>query len=213
MRVAEPGHAECCHDRGHLGADVGHLVDGRKGQVAGVRPRAMPLPAAGAAMLPGGETVETAQRPELNLDLVEQSEGEIDRDPHLVGETAAAQERLGALRRRAGVALVAETGRGLGDVADHDERGLGSERVGKGGGEVGAQQEIGLGDVAPARNRRAVDEHALGEQSRVDPARFAAEMAAAPGKVTEPEINGADTFRRDPLDNVRRVAHLIRSSP
>lgn len=147
MEMPEAGHAQGRHDRGHLGADVGHLVGRAAKRDSRIGAGAVPLATAGAAMLARGEAVETPQRADLDLDLVEQAEGEIDRHPHLVGEAAAAQERLRTLRGGARVALVAEAGRGLRHVADQDQRGLGGERIGKGGGEIGAEQEVGLGDV------------------------------------------------------------------
>ena len=135
-----PAHAQARHDRGDLGADVGHLVGRRQRQVGRVRAGPVTVAAAGAAMLAGAEAVEAAQRADLDLGLVEQAEGELGRDPHLVGIAAAAQEGLGAQGRRARVALVAEAGARLGRVADQDQGRLGGERVGEGGGEVGPQQ-------------------------------------------------------------------------
>ena len=99
---------------------------------------------AAGTMLAAGQLVAGRARAELDLDLVEQEEAELGRDPDLVGMAAAAQERLGAQRGRARVALVAEAGAGLGPVAEQDQRRLGGERVGEGRGEVGTQQEIGL---------------------------------------------------------------------
>ena len=129
MGLLEAGDAQARHDRGDLGADIGHLVGGRQRQVG--RVRAGPVTVA-PAMLAGAETVvEPAQRADLDLDLVEQAEGEIRRDPDLVGVAAAAQEGLGPQGRRARVALVAEARARLGGVADQDQGRLGGERVGE----------------------------------------------------------------------------------
>ena len=76
----------------------------------------------------------------------------------------AARGEVSARSATDGAALIAETGRRLGDVADQDQARLGAEGVGHGGGQIGLEQHVGLADVAPAGDRRAVEHHAALEQ-------------------------------------------------
>ena len=96
---------------------------------------------------------------------------------------------LGALGDRARAALVAEPGAGLGDVADQDQARLGAERVEHGAGEVGLEQHVGLADVAPAGDRRAVEHHALLEQGRVTAGRREADVLPLAAQVGEAEVD------------------------
>src|SRR5690606_30228667 len=98
-------------------------------------------------------------------------------------------------------------GAGLADAARQDQARLGAERVGHGAREVGLEHHVGLADVAPSRDRRAVEHHAVLQVRLADAARREAEMLPAAAPVGEAEVDGLDAVAADLLEDGLRVRH------
>ena len=197
----------------HLGAQVRHVLDRRHRQR---RARARPMPAV-ADVVAGARVVGAllGVDPEKRLvggdgeaHVVEHAELGLRRDQDALGDAARGELRLGALGDRARAALVAEAGGRLGDVADQDQAGLGAERIEHCGGEIGLQQHVGLADVAPAGERRAVEHHAVLEQRLRSTAPAATrDVLPLAAQVGEPEIDGAHVVGPDLLENGCDIRH------
>ena len=114
---------------------------------------------------------------------------------------------LGPLGDRTRAALVAQPGGRLGDVADQDQAGLRAERVEHGGGEVGLEQHVGLADVAPAGERRAVEHPTVLEQRLVHRPGGDPDVLPLAAQVGEPEIDRPHVLGPDLLENGCAIRH------
>ncbi len=200
--------------RDHLDPQIRHLVERRHGER---RPALRPVATvarlvAGARVvrpLLGVDPPEALLRRDREAHVVEHEELGLRRDPRLVGEPGAGEVGLGALGDRARAALVADPGRGLGDVADQDQAGLRAERVEHGGREIRPQQHVGLADVAPAGDRRAVEHHALLEQRRGHRACRHADVLPLAAQIGEAHVDGLHALALQPLEHGLDIRHGV----
>ena len=197
---------------GHLGAQIGHVVDRRHGERgAPLRPVAAVADVVAGARVVGSflgiDPKEGLVGHDPEADVVEHAELGLGGDQRAVRDAGRAQALLGALGERARAALVAEPGAGLDDVAQEDQARLGAERVEHGARQVGLEHHVGFADVAPAGDRRAVEHHALVQMRLGDAARGEAEMLPPAAQVGEAEVDGLDAVAADLLEDGLRVRH------
>ena len=211
--VAQLGQAELAERRRDLGADVGVVIGRRQAGLGGRRNRPMAAIATGIGGAAGGarlarfERIAGPERAELDPHVIEDEEAELGRQQAAVGDPGLRQMRLGAQCHRAGIALVAHAGRGLGAIAEQAERRLCGKWIQKGAREVRAEQQIGLADIAPARHRRAVDQHAMLELLPLEARPVDRRMPPAAGEIGEAEIDTPDPLRLDPLEQRVPFSH------
>ncbi len=177
--------------QGHLGAQVGEVVDRRDGEVAAL---VLDLVAADVALggtgVPGaGLGVDVVVRgvgAGVEPDRVEDVELGLGAEERGVRDAGGGEVGLGLLGDVARVAAVGLAGHRVLDEEVDVEVLLLAERVEPGGGEVGDQGHVGLVDGLEAADRRAVEHQGLG---RVERRRGYGEVLQNAWQVAEADID------------------------
>ena len=115
--------------------------------------------------------------------------------------------RLGALGGGAGVAAIGLSGAGLENVTEQNQLFLGGKRIHDRAGAVGEQRHVGLIDVFPAGDRRAVEHDAVGQHVLVHCSDGLGSVLPFPAGIGEPEI---DVFHVVVLNHLEDFFNVVR---
>jgi hypothetical protein len=204
------------HCAEHFGAHVLHRVLRRNGKIAGFGTDAV----AEIAALIFGVGVDRQLRgvqleagvvgSGLEADVVEHEELRLRSEKDGVADAHRLDHGLGLFGHAAWVAVVGLTRRRFQHVAGDDQGGFGEERINRRRDRIGHQAHVGFVDRLPARDRRAVEHQALGEDVFIDHADVERHVLPLAAWIGETQV---DVFDVVVLDRFQDVFGGLHDSP
>ena len=205
--------AHLAHHAQHFGAQIAQRIDRRHREIAALDRRAVADIAAFEAARGVVRTlllvdrIEGAVHRDFEAHVVEHEEFELWAEHRPVADAGLGEIGLGALCGRARVAGVGLARGRLKHVAEHDQRGLRGKGIEDGGVRVRHEAHVGLGDVLPAGDGRAVEHDAGGDQVLIDRLHRLRRVLPLAARVGEAEIDVFDVVLLDEIENFGCVGH------